>query len=65
MNVRDHLPLQQGLRLNFYFAHSVRYIVRDHLPLQQGLRQVYLQLVRMSLYSTRPSSTTTRIKTQR
>ena len=39
--VRDHLPLQQGLKrdklsLNYIVHHSVR----DHRPLQQGLRQI-------------------------
>ena len=36
--VRDHLPLQQGLRPAITIA-GVRSMVRDHLPLQQGLRR--------------------------
>ena len=38
--VRDHLPLQQGLRQpSLSYRRAVW--VRDHLPLQQGLRHVY------------------------
>ena len=37
--VRDHLPLQQGLRLSVYMIEECPVsCVRDHLPLQQGLR---------------------------
>ena len=36
--VRDHLPLQQGLRLSISTVRVAPSIVRDHLPLQQGLR---------------------------
>ena len=36
--VRDHLPLQQGLRLHSLLCDGCRRHVRDHLPLQQGLR---------------------------
>ena len=61
--VRAHRPLQQGLRrrkFNFYKAS----VVRDHRPLQQGLRQLFIiTTVQSSLICTRPSSTTTRIKT--
>ena len=39
LSVRDHIPLEQGLRLS---AASVlqcsRQRVRDHIPLEQGLR---------------------------
>ena len=36
--VRDHIPLEQGLRLflSAFLMHSVE--VRDHIPLEQGLR---------------------------
>ena len=37
--------------------------VRDHRPLQQGLRLSIDKLMLTFIYSTRPSSTTTRIKT--
>ena len=36
--VRDHIPLEQGLR---HFEYTMQYIlifVRDHIPLEQGLR---------------------------
>ena len=36
--VRDHLPLQQGLRQDWSFSIWNTPVVRDHLPLQQGLR---------------------------
>ena len=39
--VRDHLPLQQGLRLTIPVClPEDLQPVRDHLPLQQGLRQM-------------------------
>ena len=39
MNVRDHLPLQQGLRpVIEWNKTTIALCVRDHLPLQQGLR---------------------------
>ena len=38
--VRDHRPLQQGLRLTLLLrAASICEAVRDHRPLQQGLRR--------------------------
>ena len=60
--VRDHLPLQQGLRQ----SSSVRVLshlphVRDHFPLQQGLRLLYFD--KFDCMRQRPSSITTRIKT--
>ena len=38
MEVRDHLPLQQGLRHGVIERTKARLFVRDHLPLQQGLK---------------------------
>ena len=39
-SVRDHIPLEQGLRQEI--VSSVRYLyrVRDHIPLEQGLRHL-------------------------
>ena len=38
LHVRDHIPLEQGLRrYSSQFLRS-RPIVRDHIPLEQGLR---------------------------
>ena len=37
-NVRDHIPLEQGLRLFNYFITIDIKCVRDHIPLEQGLR---------------------------
>ena len=34
--VRDHIPLQQGLRLKEIIVPSTGLWVRDHIPLQQG-----------------------------
>ena len=40
MTVRDHIPLEQGLRhCLFTFIRQIRN-VRDHIPLEQGLRQL-------------------------
>ncbi len=39
-NVRDHIPIQQGLRpLILHFTKQFYNKVRDHIPIQQGLRQ--------------------------
>ena len=37
LRVRDHIPLEQGLRLSSRFE-RIRFFVRDHIPLEQGLR---------------------------
>ena len=63
LSVRDHLPLQQGLRLNITNYILISNIVRDHLPLQQGLRHKLTFGIECCDVSTRSSSTTTRIKT--
>ena len=36
--VRDHIPLEQGLRPGGQGTHGAVQIVRDHIPLEQGLR---------------------------
>ena len=38
--VRDHIPLEQGLRQDFRLLQSLRNSVRDHIPLEQGLRRL-------------------------
>ena len=39
-SVRDHIPLEQGLRLTLVRSSSSSTVaVRDHIPLEQGLRQ--------------------------
>ena len=38
--VRDHIPLEQGLRLYTKFLDAYKKLVRDHIPLEQGLRRV-------------------------
>ena len=44
--VRDHIPLEQGLRPRPAPRTGTPRLVRDHIPLEQGLRQ--LQLVAIS-----------------
>ena len=39
--LRDHLPLQQGLRQLYSEHFRCLRLLRDHLPLQQGLRHLY------------------------
>ena len=36
--VRDHIPLEQGLRQSKTIVLAERTKVRDHIPLEQGLR---------------------------
>ena len=36
--VRDHIPLEQGLRLIVRLGDVKALSVRDHIPLEQGLR---------------------------
>ncbi len=64
-NLRDHHPLQQGLRLHNppYDSSHICNILRDHHPLQQGLRPCDLLHNLHLLQASRPSSITTRIKT--
>ena len=39
LRVRDHIPLEQGLRHTKAMAYEVAADwVRDHIPLEQGLR---------------------------
>ena len=37
-SVRDHIPLEQGLRLHGAHSYAPKALVRDHIPLEQGLR---------------------------
>ena len=40
--LKEHLPLQQGLRLLLCpLLGSIYTLLKEHLPLQQGLRQVF------------------------
>ena len=38
LQVRDHIPLEQGLRHSFARQIGRFLRVRDHIPLEQGLR---------------------------
>ena len=62
-NVRDYLPLQQGLRRSSLSSRVRESNVRDYLPLQQGLRHSSGRPRVLAASSQRLSSTTTRIKT--
>ena len=39
--VRDHIPLEQGLRQHRRVCLGREVQVRDHIPLEQGLRPMY------------------------
>ena len=41
LEVRDHIPLEQGLRLNEGRIDGFGFKVRDHIPLEQGLRRYW------------------------
>ena len=51
--VRDHIPLEQGLRLLRRSLRMPSHIVRDHIPLEQGLRHVPLLLTEHSAIGVR------------
>ena len=38
--VRDHIPLEQGLRRGQKTDHHAKAEVRDHIPLEQELRRI-------------------------
>ena len=38
--VREHIPLEQGLRLCYSQSRTYLVQVREHIPLEQGLRLV-------------------------
>ena len=40
--LREHIPLQQGLRLTRRANCCIHSILREHIPLQQGLRHIAL-----------------------
>ena len=46
-SVRDHIPLEQGLRPFINAILTNEHSVRDHIPLEQGLRQRPLNLPRI------------------
>ena len=45
--VREHIPLEQGLRHVRKFDIDAIIVVREHIPLEQGLRLVVHYLVVM------------------
>ena len=61
--VRDHIPLEQGLRHIVRINCNLMSIVRDHIPLEQGLRPPAESLDGIRLLGQRPYSIRTRIKT--
>ena len=60
--VRDHIPLEQGLRLLSFPAEGISAFVRDHIPLEQGLR-LEAGTDELAVLCQRPYSIRTRIKT--
>ena len=62
--VRDHIPLEQGLRLAHKSDKSCDVVVRDHIPLEQGLRHHSFGLRDERFAGQRPYSIRTRIKTR-
>ena len=43
--IREHIPLEQGLRLCRFDAISAAVnVIREHIPLEQGLRQTCLRI---------------------
>ena len=61
-NVRDHIPLEQGLRHRNGELDRICGMVRDHIPLEQGLRPAE-PATPASDEGQRPYSIRTRIKT--
>ena len=61
--VRDHIPLEQGLRQTTTGRGSLSSAVRDHIPLEQGLRRAVLSQKVLRCLGQRPYSIRTRIKT--
>ena len=62
-HVRDHIPLEQGLRPLKLSLTSATVTVRDHIPLEQGLRRIFPLRNHSDGHSQRPYSIRTRIKT--
>jgi len=65
VRVRDHIPLEQGLRPSQAYLSARASDVRDHIPLEQGLRPLLVIIFRIGYDGQRPYSIRTRIKTQR
>ena len=61
--VRDHIPLEQGLRLRSGASTATIRRVRDHIPLEQGLRLAKALAWEFDKHRQRPYSIRTRIKT--
>ena len=38
--VREHIPLEQGLRRSTLYLSVLLVLVREHIPLEQGLRPI-------------------------
>ena len=63
VQVRDHIPLEQGLRPAEIWVAEIWAVVRDHIPLEQGLRQTEKKHNESFEKGQRPYSIRTRIKT--
>ena len=62
--VRDHIPLEQGLRHPLQQLAEGPQRVRDHIPLEQGLRHSSRAYKFHRYICQRPYSIRTRIKTR-
>ena len=38
--IREHIPLDQGLRLCQSLVYRILKLIREHIPLEQGLRLI-------------------------
>ena len=63
MNLREYLPLEQGLRPTMLNNEINTKFLREYLPLEQGLRRYKCLQIRVSVATQRVSSIRTRIKT--
>ncbi len=41
LNLREYIPLEQGLRRCTLWIYERTIVLREHIPLEQGLRHVY------------------------
>ena len=62
--VREHIPLEQGLRRGRILVEDFAKPVREHIPLEQGLRLRVREILEVSRSGQRAYSIRTRIKTE-
>ena len=62
-NIREHIPLEQGLRHYSSGNTEITESIREHIPLEQGLRLIAPNAIVTILFNQRAYSIRTRIKT--